>query len=247
MADSAINSTIKTCRRLCDGPQKPAVVSRETLRAAAVEQVQHGREIVGRQLIHHLDSRRFPFLGGHGRSSRGQRHDDRDNAPWRRRIRHDILGDIALPRRTHGDRRRHFDSLEGDDSAGLAFLEHGEVGRSQAADRPPIFVEDRNIELDDVDTGTERRLRRRRGLLRVNQPDDRDRAGDEEECALTIPRFLGWCCASVVEERGECTCVILRFAALSACLSQEEGGGETGEELHFRAVERLAPRFARRT
>ena len=27
--------------------------------------------------------------------------------------------------------------------------------------------------------------------------------------------------------------MILRFAALSACLSQEEGGGETGEELHF--------------
>ena len=68
----------------------------------------------------------------------------------------------------------------------LAVLNDLEIFAREIADEPAIAVEDAHVHLDELDTGAELRLRRRRLLL----TGDRDVTGDGEqrdEVTLTQP------------------------------------------------------------
>ena len=81
-------------------------------------------------------------------------------------IRRHVGRDLAHPWRRRRRRGRQFDLCQRDDLLRLAVFEHREIRHRQAADRAAIVVEDRDVEVEDLDAGAERR----RLLLLKGQP-----------------------------------------------------------------------------
>ena len=220
-------------RRTIDRIEQAGAVGSEVLRRAAVGEaaaVDHRSEIARTELVDRRggDLPRQDLVVD---ADRPVQHDHHEAAFRLDGVGGDVGGDVADPRRLAGRRcgvrqgHRH----ERDDRPGLAVLEDNEVRRLKAGDGPPLLVQDRDVQLDDVDAAPEGRRRRlgRRLLLgedderAAETADGRDR-DDEPPQRRPIPlyRHAGLRISSRRADAGRSIAVGARHSALGAAVER---------------------------
>ena len=80
---------------------------------------------------------------------------DEDHTLRAEMVRDDVGRDVAYPRRTGSHAIRQVDCREGDDGLFNPAIKNGEVSGGESADRLPIPIEHRDVDLDEVRGGAE--------------------------------------------------------------------------------------------
>jgi hypothetical protein len=163
-------------KRAIDGRKKPRAVRGEILRRAAVREgtrEDHRCQIAGTQLIDRCRSD-APGQLLVFEPDRPVEHDHDEPPLGPHVVRDDIGRHVAHPGRLSGDPLgfRELDRHERHDRPGLAVFEDREVRRGQIANRPPVLVEHRDVDLHDIHAGPKGRWRLLRRLLGKERHDD---------------------------------------------------------------------------
>jgi hypothetical protein len=130
------------------GLLEPRAVGGEVL-APAAARVDNRGEVGWIERLNRGPREPAGVLGGRpGR--RGLIQHDGNDSPGRQQVRRDIRSDyLECGRGPRVSRELH--RAEPDERPGLSILDNREVGRRQPSDRTAIAIEDRHVELHDVD------------------------------------------------------------------------------------------------